>query len=39
MSLEEIKEDALKLKKLRDEKDQLNDRLKMLNESIKDIHS
>lgn len=37
MSLEEIKEDALKLKKLRDEKDQLNDRLKMLNESIKDI--
>lgn len=37
MSLEEIREEALKLKKLRDEKDSLNERLKEINDGIKSI--
>lgn len=37
MSLEEIREEALKLKTLRDEKDSLNERLKEINEGIKNI--
>lgn len=37
MSLEEIKENAIELKKLREEKEALNDKLKDINDSIRDI--
>lgn len=37
MSLEQIKENALELKSLRDKKDDLNDQLKDINEQIRDI--
>ena len=37
MSLEQIKENALELKSLRDRKDDLNDQLKDINEQIRDI--
>lgn len=37
MSLEKIKEEALELKKLRDEKESLNEQLKDVNERIREI--
>lgn len=37
MSLKEIKEGALNLKKLREEKDSLNDQLKQINADIKEL--
>lgn len=37
MSLEEIKEGALNLKELRDQKDSLNSQLKQVNESIREL--
>ena len=37
MSLQELKENAMKLRKLRDDKEELNERLKDINESIKDL--
>lgn len=37
MSLEQIRQEALELKKLRDEKDSLNERLKEINEGIRNL--